>query len=137
MRETMTDSIEGVPLLSSLPIIGTLFQSHSHTLAKVELIIFITPTPHGRLTPPIFFKKYYWFLKIPPEFFMIRFLTAGESHGKGLIVILEGFPAHFPVTCKEINSELRDGKRVMAAEAGWPLKRIESKYYLVSGRVLP
>lgn len=44
MRETMTDSIEGVPLLSSLPIIGTLFQSHSHTLAKVELIIFITPT---------------------------------------------------------------------------------------------
>jgi|GEM_PF-1170534 len=44
MRETMTDSISGIPLLSSIPIIGTLFQDHSHTLAKVELIIFITPT---------------------------------------------------------------------------------------------
>ncbi len=44
MRETMTDSINGVPLISSIPIIGTLFQSHSYSLAKVELIIFITPT---------------------------------------------------------------------------------------------
>ncbi len=24
---------------------------------------------------------------------MLRFLTAGESHGKGLVVILEGMPA--------------------------------------------
>ncbi len=44
MRQTMTDTISGVPLLSSLPIIGALFQDHSHTLSKVELVIFITPT---------------------------------------------------------------------------------------------
>lgn len=37
---------------------------------------------------------------------MIRFLTAGESHGKGLIVILEGFPAQVPVTSAAINLEL-------------------------------
>jgi chorismate synthase len=36
----------------------------------------------------------------------IRFLTAGESHGKGTIVILEGFPAHLPVSTDEINAEL-------------------------------
>ena len=36
----------------------------------------------------------------------IRFLTAGESHGKGLIVILEGLPAHLNITAEEINVEL-------------------------------
>jgi len=36
----------------------------------------------------------------------IRFLTAGESHGKGLVVILEGFPAHLPLASVEINIEL-------------------------------
>lgn len=44
MRETMTDSMNGVPLLSSIPIIGTLFQSRSYSKQKVELVIFITPT---------------------------------------------------------------------------------------------
>lgn len=36
----------------------------------------------------------------------IRFLTAGESHGKGVIVILEGFPAHLPISKNEINVDL-------------------------------
>jgi chorismate synthase len=36
----------------------------------------------------------------------IRFLTAGESHGKGTIVVLEGFPAHLPISSDEINAEL-------------------------------
>lgn len=36
----------------------------------------------------------------------IRFLTAGESHGKGLTVILEGFPAHLGIAAGEINIEL-------------------------------
>jgi chorismate synthase len=36
----------------------------------------------------------------------IRFLTAGESHGKGLTVILEGFPANLPITAEDINLEL-------------------------------
>ncbi|MBV8296343.1 MAG: chorismate synthase, partial [Acidimicrobiia bacterium] len=36
---------------------------------------------------------------------MLRFLTAGESHGKGLVVILEGLPAGLAVTTDEIQSE--------------------------------
>ena len=37
---------------------------------------------------------------------MLRFLTAGESHGKGLVVIIEGLPAGLEVTAEEIQSEL-------------------------------
>ncbi len=36
----------------------------------------------------------------------IRFLTAGESHGKGTIVILEGFPAGLSISSEDINLEL-------------------------------
>ena len=36
----------------------------------------------------------------------LRFLSAGESHGKGNVVILEGIPAHLPTTVHEINAEL-------------------------------
>jgi chorismate synthase len=36
----------------------------------------------------------------------IRFLTAGESHGKGLIAILEGVPAHLPILPEEIDKDL-------------------------------
>jgi len=36
----------------------------------------------------------------------IRFLTAGESHGKGAIVILEGFPAGLLISAEDINVEL-------------------------------
>ncbi len=44
VRELAQDTINGIPLLSSLPIIGTLFQEHEKTNRKVELVIFITPT---------------------------------------------------------------------------------------------
>ena len=37
---------------------------------------------------------------------MLRFLTAGESHGKGLVVIVEGLPAGLPVTAEQIQGEL-------------------------------
>ncbi|HET9869413.1 MAG TPA: chorismate synthase, partial [bacterium] len=36
----------------------------------------------------------------------IRYLTAGESHGKGVLVLLEGLPAHLSVTREAINLEL-------------------------------
>jgi chorismate synthase len=36
----------------------------------------------------------------------IRFLTAGESHGKGTIVILDGFPAGLLISAEDINVEL-------------------------------
>lgn len=38
---------------------------------------------------------------------MLRFLTAGESHGKGIIAILEGFPAGLKVEAGAINKELK------------------------------
>jgi chorismate synthase len=38
---------------------------------------------------------------------MIKFVTAGESHGKGLITIVSGFPSNFKVSEKYINEQLR------------------------------
>ncbi|NNN18670.1 MAG: chorismate synthase [Acidimicrobiaceae bacterium] len=37
---------------------------------------------------------------------MLRFFTAGESHGKGLVVIVEGLPAGLEITKEEIQGEL-------------------------------
>jgi len=37
----------------------------------------------------------------------MRFLTAGESHGPGLTTIIEGVPAHLPLTQEDINVELK------------------------------
>ena len=37
---------------------------------------------------------------------MLRFLTAGESHGKALVVIVEGLPAGLPITVEQIGDEL-------------------------------
>ena len=38
---------------------------------------------------------------------MLRFLTAGESHGRCMIAILEGMPAGLKIDLKEMNIELR------------------------------
>ena len=38
---------------------------------------------------------------------MLRYLTAGESHGKGLVAILEGMPAGLKVNPEGINQELK------------------------------
>jgi chorismate synthase len=38
---------------------------------------------------------------------MLRLLTAGESHGKRLVAVVEGLPAGIPVSTKEIAHELR------------------------------
>jgi len=38
---------------------------------------------------------------------MIRFLTAGESHGKALATIIEGFPSNLPITSDYINFHLK------------------------------
>src|SRR5206468_3142266 len=36
-----------------------------------------------------------------------RFTTAGESHGRGLVAVLEGIPAGLPVSAEAINAELK------------------------------
>ncbi len=38
---------------------------------------------------------------------MLRFLTAGESHGKGLVVILEGMPAGLHIDFDAITEQLK------------------------------
>ena len=37
---------------------------------------------------------------------MLRYLTAGESHGKALVVVIEGLPAGLPITVEEIQGEM-------------------------------
>ena len=37
---------------------------------------------------------------------MLRYLNAGESHGKGLMAVLEGVPAGLPLTAEMINGDL-------------------------------
>jgi chorismate synthase len=37
---------------------------------------------------------------------VLRFLTAGESHGRALVVIVEGLPAGLPVEASDIAAEL-------------------------------
>jgi chorismate synthase len=37
---------------------------------------------------------------------MLRFLTAGESHGQALVVIVEGLPAGLSITVEEVQAEL-------------------------------
>lgn len=37
---------------------------------------------------------------------VLRYLTAGESHGPALVVVIEGLPAGLPVTIEEVSNEL-------------------------------
>jgi chorismate synthase len=54
---------------------------------------------------------------------MLRFLTSGESHGRGLVSIIEGFPAKVPVDVSFINSDL---KRRMGGYGRGARMKIES-----------
>ena len=40
------------------------------------------------------------------QWFMLRFVTAGESHGQGLLAFLSGLPAGLPVDLEFVNHEL-------------------------------
>jgi chorismate synthase len=42
----------------------------------------------------------------PKETRVLRFLTAGESHGPALVVIVEGLPAGLPITIEDVAAEL-------------------------------
>ncbi len=53
----------------------------------------------------------------------LRFTTAGESHGRGLVAILEGVPAGLPLSAQRIDAEL---KRRMAGYGRGARMKIES-----------
>lgn len=64
---------------------------------------------------------------------MLRFLTAGESHGPGLTAILEGMPAGLPLSEEDVNAQLR--RRQKGFGSGERM-RIEWDYVNLTGGVL-
>ncbi|MEO8636112.1 MAG: chorismate synthase [Gemmatimonadales bacterium] len=50
----------------------------------------------------------------------MRYLTAGESHGKALVAIVEGLPAGLPVSAEQVDRDL--GRRMMGYGRGARMK---------------
>jgi chorismate synthase len=63
---------------------------------------------------------------------MLRFLTAGESHGQALVVIVEGLPAGLVVTVEDIQAEL--ARRRLGYGRG-PRQRFEADELTLIGGV--
>jgi len=63
---------------------------------------------------------------------MLRYLTAGESHGQALVVILEGLPAGLEVTVEQIQAEM--GRRRLGYGRG-PRQRFEADELTLIGGV--
>jgi chorismate synthase len=63
---------------------------------------------------------------------VLRYLTAGESHGRALVVIVEGLPAGLPVAVEEIQGEL--GRRRLGYGRG-PRMRFEQDEVTIIGGV--
>jgi chorismate synthase len=62
---------------------------------------------------------------------MLRFLTAGESHGPALVAILEGIPAGLPLTAEMIDRELK--RRQRGFGAGGRMKIEQDRVRILSG----
>jgi len=62
---------------------------------------------------------------------MLRFLTAGESHGRGLVVVVEGLPAGLPITIEEIQAEL--GRRRLGFGRGPRMRFEQDDLTILSG----
>ena len=63
---------------------------------------------------------------------MLRYLTAGESHGRALVVVVEGLPAGLPITVEEIDAEL--ARRRLGYGRG-PRQRFEADELTLIGGV--
>ena len=61
----------------------------------------------------------------------LRFLTAGESHGKALSVIVEGLPAGLPVTAEWVDRDL--GRRMMGYGRGARMKIEKDRIEWIAG----
>jgi len=62
---------------------------------------------------------------------MLRYLTAGESHGKALVIILEGMPAGLKLEANDINKEL--SRRQSGYGRGKRMEIEKDKIELLSG----
>jgi chorismate synthase len=63
---------------------------------------------------------------------MLRYLTAGESHGRGLVVIVEGLPAGLAITVEQIQAEM--SRRRLGYGRG-PRQRFEADELTLIGGV--
>lgn len=62
---------------------------------------------------------------------MLRFITAGESHGRALVAIIEGLPAGLPVDVEQINHELK--RRQWGYGRGGRMKIEQDQVQILSG----
>ncbi len=62
---------------------------------------------------------------------MLRYLTAGESHGKALVAILEGFPANVPLTEADLDRDLE--RRQQGYGRGERMKLEKDRAEITSG----
>ncbi|KRQ88123.1 Chorismate synthase [Caloramator mitchellensis] len=62
---------------------------------------------------------------------MLRFLDAGESHGKMLVAILEGFPSNVPIDIENINKQLQ--RRQIGFGRGTRMKIESDRIEIISG----
>ncbi len=62
---------------------------------------------------------------------MLRYLTAGESHGRALVVIIEGLPAGLPVVAADIVDEL--ARRRLGAGRGPRMRFEQDQLTLLAG----
>lgn len=62
---------------------------------------------------------------------MLRYLTAGESHGPSLTTILEGIPARLPLSPKDIDAEL--SRRQMGYGRGGRMKIEQDRILITAG----
>jgi chorismate synthase len=62
---------------------------------------------------------------------MLRYLTAGESHGPAAIAILEGFPAGMPLCVEDINTDL--ARRQVGYGRGGRMKIETDRVTILSG----
>ncbi|WP_448583314.1 chorismate synthase [Thermocrinis sp.] len=61
----------------------------------------------------------------------VRFLTAGESHGRGLVCIIEGIPANLEISAEYINRELE--RRQRGYGRGGRMKIEKDSVQIISG----
>ena len=64
---------------------------------------------------------------------MLRFETAGESHGECLVATLVGLPAGVPISIDSINREL--WRRQQGYGRGGRMKIVGAVYEIETGRV--
>src|SRR5256885_13248433 len=62
---------------------------------------------------------------------MFRFTTAGESHGRALVCVVEGLPAGMPVDARQINRELE--RRQWGYGRGGRMKIEQDQAEILSG----